>query len=91
LAFKEKMHQRAAVEGSISELVRGHGLRRSRYRGFAKVELQNLLIATACNIKRWLRVILTAKKTSYTLSERLTKAIGRFITPLSRAMASFCA
>jgi hypothetical protein len=30
LAFKEKMHQRAAVEESISELVRGHGLRRSR-------------------------------------------------------------
>ena len=55
--FKERMHQRNAIEGTVSELARGHGLRRSRYRGFAKVELQNLLIATACNIKRWLRAI----------------------------------
>jgi hypothetical protein len=27
-----------------------HGLRRSRYRGFAKVELQKLLIATVCHM-----------------------------------------
>src|SRR5436190_8250958 len=42
-----------------SELTRGHGMRRSRYRGFGKVELQNLLIGTACNIKRWLRCLIT--------------------------------
>ena len=56
------MHQRNAIEGTISELARGHGLRRSRYRGFGKVELQNLLIGTACNIKRWLRYLLTKAK-----------------------------
>jgi hypothetical protein len=55
-AFKERMRQRNAIEGTISELTRAHGLRRSRYRGFAKVELQNLFIATACNVKRWLQV-----------------------------------
>ena len=55
--FKERMHQRNAIEGTVSELARAHGLRRGRYRGFAKVELQNLLIATACNIKRWLQAI----------------------------------
>jgi hypothetical protein len=54
--FKERMHQRSAIEGTISELARAHSLRRSRYRGFAKVELQNLLIAPACNAKRWLRI-----------------------------------
>ena len=53
--FKLRMHQRNAVEGTISELVRAHGLRRARYRGFARVDLQNQLIAAACNIKRWLR------------------------------------
>jgi Transposase DDE domain len=47
------MHQRNAIEGTISELVRGHGLRRARYRGLAKVDLQNQLIVAACNIKRW--------------------------------------
>ena len=52
------MHQRNAIEGTISELVRGHGLRRARYKGFAKVDLQNQLIAAACNIKRWFRKLL---------------------------------
>jgi Transposase DDE domain len=47
------MHQRNAIEGTISELVRGHGLRRARYRGLAKADLQNQLIAAAYNIKRW--------------------------------------
>jgi Transposase DDE domain len=55
--FRQQMHRRNAIEGTISELVRAHGLRRSRYRGFAKVELQNLFIAAACNIKRWLRAL----------------------------------
>src|SRR6516164_7151632 len=62
--FKERMHQRNAIEGTVSELARAHGLRRSRYRGFAKVELQNLLIATACNIKRWLRAIVQSFSSS---------------------------
>ena len=41
--FAFQMHQRNAIEGTISELVRGHGLRRARYKGFAKVDLQNQL------------------------------------------------
>ena len=56
--FQLQMHQRNAIEGTISELVRGHGLRRARYKGFAKVDLQNQLIAAACNIKRWFRKLL---------------------------------
>ncbi len=57
-AFKLQMQQRNGIEGSISELVRGHGLRRARYRGFAKVDLQNQLVAAACNIKRWLQKLI---------------------------------
>ena len=56
--FKLRMHQRNGIEGTISELVRGHGMRRSRYRGFAKVDLQNQMIAAACNIKRWLKKLI---------------------------------
>lgn len=56
--FKFRMHQRNGIEGTISELVRGHGMRRARYRGFAKVDLQNQLIAAACNIKRWLEKLI---------------------------------
>jgi transposase len=61
-AFRQRMHQRNAIEGTLSELTRGHGLRRSRYRGFGKVELQNLLIGTACNVKRWLRFLIEEAK-----------------------------
>src|ERR1700693_1788873 len=64
--FKKRMLQRNAIEGTISELARAHGLRRSRYRGFAKVELQNLFIGTACNIKRWLRMVAETKSGSNT-------------------------
>ena len=54
--FKERMHQRNGIEGTQSELVRGHGLRKARYRGRKKVTLQNHFIGAACNIKRWLRL-----------------------------------
>ena len=50
--FQPRMHQRSAIEGTICELVRGHGLRRARYKGCPKVDLQNQFIAAACNIKR---------------------------------------
>jgi transposase len=58
--FRQQMQQRNGIEGTISELVRGHGLRRARYRGFAKVDLQNQLVAAACNIKRWLQKLIKA-------------------------------
>ena len=55
-AFKERMKHRNAIEGTQSELVRGHGLRQARYRGLAKVGLQNYFIGAACNVKRWIRL-----------------------------------
>jgi transposase len=54
-AFKQRMKHRNAIEGTQSELVRAHGLRHARYRGLAKVKLQNYFIAAACNAKRWIR------------------------------------
>jgi IS5 family transposase len=53
--FQKRMKHRNAIEGTQSELVRAHGLRRARYRGLAKVKLQNYFIAAACNLKRWIR------------------------------------
>ena len=54
-AFQQRMRHRNAIEGTQSELVRAHGLRHARYRGLAKVKLQNYFIGAACNVKRWLR------------------------------------
>ena len=52
-AFGVRMRQRNAIEGTQSELVRGHGLRKARYRGLAKARLQNYFIGAAANVKRW--------------------------------------
>ena len=43
---------RAGIEGTLSEGIRAHGLRRARYIGLAKTHLQHLMTATAINCKR---------------------------------------
>ncbi len=56
--FQQRYHQRAGVEGVISQACVGFGLRRSRYIGLAKTHLQHLLTATAINLSRivsWLQ------------------------------------
>jgi transposase len=53
--FRRKMRKRAGIEGTISEIVRGYGARRARYRGLAKMRLQNYFVGAACNVNRWLR------------------------------------
>jgi hypothetical protein len=54
-AFQQRMKHRNAIEGTQSELVRGHGMRQARYRGLAKTQLQNYFTGAACNVKRWMR------------------------------------
>jgi transposase len=52
-AFKTDYHQhRSGVEGSLSALVRGQGLRVSRYSGNKKRHLQSVFTGCACNLKR---------------------------------------
>ena len=53
--FRERMKKRNAIEGTHSELVRAHGMRRTRFRGLGRVRLGNYFAAAACNIKRWIR------------------------------------
>jgi transposase len=56
-AFRERMRARPAIEATLSELVRRHGLRRHRYRGEAERHLENLLKGAACNLKRLVRAL----------------------------------
>jgi hypothetical protein len=58
--FKARLKHRNAIEGTQSELVRAHEMRRARYRGLAKTKLQNYFIGAACNVKRWLRRVVWA-------------------------------
>ncbi len=55
--FKKEMHARAAIEGTISEGKRGHGLNRARYRGEVKMRLQALITGAAMNVKRFIRAV----------------------------------
>jgi transposase len=48
----KQYNQRAGVEGTISQGVRGFGLRKCRYIGLNKAHLQHLLTATAMNAIR---------------------------------------
>ena len=55
-----RYNQRAGIEGTLSQGVRGFGLRRSRYVGLAKTHLQHVFIATAMNLSRivnWLNEV----------------------------------
>ena len=45
-------HQRAGIAGTLSQGVRGFGLRRSRYVGQAQIHLQHVFIATVMNLSR---------------------------------------
>ena len=55
--FAKKMHPRNGIEGTLSEMVRGHGLRRTKYRGEARVGLSHYLMGAACNVKRYLNLL----------------------------------
>jgi transposase len=60
--FWQTMKRRSGIEGTISEFVRQHGGRRSRYRGLAKTHLQNLFKAAAVNLKRLTNALLTHQR-----------------------------
>jgi len=51
--YQKQLRRRSGIEGTNSELKRGYGMRRCRYRGLAKTNLQNQLTAAACNLRRW--------------------------------------
>lgn len=48
----KQYNQRAGVEGTISQGIRGFDMRSARYRGLDKVHLQHILTATAMNVIR---------------------------------------
>jgi hypothetical protein len=68
--YSKSMHPRNGIEATHSELVRGHGLRRTKYRGLSRVSLSHYLMGAACNVKRSLK-LLAFQMTSPALS-RLT-------------------
>lgn len=62
--FSKNMHPRNGIEGTHSELVRGHGLRRTKYRGLSRVSLSHYLMGAACNVKRYLNLLAFQMRTA---------------------------
>ncbi|MDQ2743474.1 MAG: transposase [Chloroflexota bacterium] len=56
-ALRDRLRPRAKVERKIAEVLRRHGLRRGRYRGWRKTELQAIMTATMVNTKRFTRLL----------------------------------
>lgn len=55
--FSKSMHPRNGIEGTHSELVRGHGMRQTKYRGLSRVGLSHYFMGAACNVKRYLNLL----------------------------------
>lgn len=51
-SFQQDDAVRSGIEGTLSEVVRAHGMRRSRYRGREKTHLQMVSVAAAINLVR---------------------------------------
>lgn len=51
--YQRRMRRRSGIEGTHSELTRGYSLRRSRYWGLRKTDVQMQFTAAACNLRRW--------------------------------------
>jgi len=62
--YSKSMHPRNGIEGTHSELVRGHGLRQTKYRGLSRVGLSHYFMGAACNVKRYLNLLAFQIRTS---------------------------
>ena len=51
-AFRTLYAQRAGIEGTIAQGMRGYGARRARYRTRRRVRLEHLALAAAINLQR---------------------------------------
>ena len=62
-AFQHAMKRRPPIEGTLSEMVRAHGLRKTRYRGLEKTHLQHLMQGAAVNLKRVIKRLTLPERT----------------------------
>src|SRR5713226_6057336 len=84
LPFEPRSALRAGIEGSLSEGIRSHGLRRARYRGQAQTQLQAKAIAAAINLVRIRQML---QRTQLGLSPRPKRPLSPFARLRSRLAA----
>jgi transposase len=77
--YRAEYRRRAGIEGTLSQGIRGYGLRRCRYLGEAKTHLQHVLTAAAINFVRvynWLTDRPRAKTRTSTFSKLMGHPIS---------------
>lgn len=79
--FQRLYAPRAGIEGTLSQGVRAFGLRRSRYIGLAKTQLQQIAIATAINFAR-----LAAHFADSPKAQTRTSHFANLKTPTAKAL-----
>lgn len=72
-ALREKLRPRAKVERKISEVLRLHGLRRGRYFGEEKTDLQAVMTASMVNTKRLLTLSEEDAEARRSIEERISR------------------
>jgi transposase len=83
-SFQRRYALRAGIEGSLSEGVRSHGLRRARYRGQPKTQVQAQAIAAAINLVRIRQML---QRRSLGLSPRPKRPLSPFARLRPRLVA----
>jgi transposase len=83
-AFQKAYAQRAGIEGTLSEGVRSHGMRRSKYKGQEKTHLQMVGIAAAINL---IRIDEMLRRKKLDLSPRRKRAASPFARLREQAVA----
>jgi transposase len=74
-AFQQRYALRSGIEGSLSEGIRRHGLRRARYRGQSQTQVQATAIAAAINLVRIRQML---QRTRLGLSPRPKRPLSAF-------------
>jgi hypothetical protein len=72
--WKKRYSCRAGIEGTLSQGIRGFGLRRCRYLGQVKTHLQHVFTAAAMNLAR-LDAWLHGRPRAQTRQSRLTALV----------------
>lgn len=82
--FRKTSTKRVGIEGTISQAVRRTGLRRARYDGLARVQVQHLCAAVAVNLVR-LDAFFTGTVVGETRVSHFARLVHRLPTPAKEA------
>lgn len=89
--YRKQCATRAGVEATVSEMVRSHGVRKSRHRTENRTRLQLLFAAIACNVKRFIRHgLLYGYVTSGAIKMTVASSFSHIKMAFRRIYSTFC-